>query len=94
MSSNAFWNGIKQIIALVFVNVIALFVDPSYLQTAISIDCLVLGISIYMMTSKKTEERLDLMMQENINLAKQSAEVLKTVSEVLTKLKKHEKVVV
>ena len=93
MTNSTFWNGIKQIIALVFVNVIALLVDPSYLQTAISIDCLVLGISIYMMTSKKTEERLDLMMQENINLAKQSTEILKTVTNLMTQ-QKQQKVVV
>jgi len=78
------WEGLKQILALVFVNLIALLLDPSFLTVAISIDALVLGISVQALTSRRTEERLDTALQEMISLAKLAAETIRHSAAVAT----------
>jgi len=93
MANNAFWEGLKQIIALIFVNVIALLIDPTFLTVAISIDSLVLGISLQAITARKTEERLDIALKEMINVAKLAATMFQAKREEITKQQERKVVV-
>ena len=90
--SNSFWEGIKQVIALIFVNLVPFLLSPQFLTVAISIDSLVLGVSLQSIMNKKTEERLDITLQEMISLAKLSAQIL--VEHASSKSSSQQKVVV
>jgi len=63
-------DAIMKIIALVFVNLVPLLLNPNFLSVAISIDSLVLGISVQSLLNKNTEKRLDLTLSEILGLAK------------------------
>ena len=63
-------DAVMKIIALVFVNLVPLLLNPSFLAVAISIDSLVLGISVQSLLNKNTEKRLDLTLSEILGLAR------------------------
>ena len=85
MANNSLWEGLKQLAALIFVNLVAFFLDPAFLQVAISIDALILGISVQSISNRKTEERLDTALQEMINIAKLAASLMQTQSQQTSK---------
>jgi len=81
-------DAIMKIIALVFVNLVPLLLDPNFLSVAISIDSLVLGISVQSLLNKNTEKRLDLTLQEVMHLTKLTLGIVKKEEEeVREKLK-------
>ncbi|MCD6590263.1 hypothetical protein J7K74_03730 [Candidatus Woesearchaeota archaeon] len=63
-------DALLKIIALIFVNLVPFFLDPAFLAVAVSIDSLVLGISVQSLLNKNTERRLDLTLSEILHLAK------------------------
>ena len=58
----------EQVVALIFVNLVPFLLAREFLYIAISIDCLVLGISTQALMGKKTEQRLDEYSRHLINL--------------------------
>lgn len=77
--------GVKQILALIFVNLVPFFLDKSFLTVAISVNTLVLGISIQQLLSKSEKEKLDKLLNEMISMSKMSIEGLRALVETAYK---------
>jgi len=58
MQEHAIFEGLKQLVALIFVNIVPLLIDPDFLQVAITIDALVLGIAVQEYRMKRNEQLL------------------------------------
>lgn len=58
MKENTLFEGLKQLVALIFVNIVPLLLDPAFLQVAITIDALVLGIAVQEYRMKRNEQLL------------------------------------
>ena len=71
---------VEQIIALVFVNLVPFLISPQFLTIAISIDCLILGISAQALMGKKTEQRLDEYSRQLMNLVNTAIELVKSLA--------------
>jgi len=72
--------GIEQIIALLFVNLVPILLNPQFLTIAISIDCLILGISAQALISKKTEQRLDEYSRQLMNLVNTAINLVSSIA--------------
>lgn len=82
MTSNNIFEGLKQIIALIFVNIVPLLLNPSFLSVAISIDSLVLGIAVQEFRIKRNEDMLKQLLLELVELSKNTKTAQKTAEAI------------
>jgi len=78
MAPNNLFEGLKQLVALIFVNLVPLLLDPGFLSVAISIDALVLGIAVQEFRIKRNEDMLKQLLLELVELSKNTRTAQKT----------------